>query len=69
MAPECFQNKPASTAGDIWASGCIVHHVMTGDVLFMSDIKEENERQKVVGRIMNQIPCRLPKHYSRPLRY
>ena len=35
MPPECFQNKPASTASDIWATGCILYWVMTGKTLFM----------------------------------
>ena len=42
MAPECFRNEPTSVACDIWASGCIVHQSMKGEVLFRSDVKEEN---------------------------
>ena len=61
MAPECFQKKPASTAADIWASGCIAYLTMTGNALFMSDIKEENERPEVIERIKNHVSCRLPK--------
>jgi len=66
MPPECFQNKPASTAGDIWATGCILHWVVTGNTLFMEAPKEP--RKVVQERIKNLVPCRLPKEYSRETR-
>ena len=68
MAPECFKNMPASTAGDIWATGCIMYLLMKGEVLFRSDIDEENTDIKVLGRILTHVPSHLPKDYSRPLR-
>ena len=69
MPPECFRNEAASTAGDIWSTGCIVHQVMKGEVLFRSNIEEENkDHKKVAERIMTQMPCRLSKDYSRPLK-
>ena len=68
MPPECFRNKPASTGADIWAAGCVVHQVMKGEVLFRSEVKEENADLQVAERILNHIPCRLPKEYSRELR-
>ena len=69
MPPECFRNKPASTGADIWAAGCVVHQVMKGEVLFRSEVTEENTDLKVAERIMKNIPCHLPKDYSRPLRF
>ena len=68
MAPECFRNEPASIACDIWAVGCIVHYTMKGEILFRSDVKEENTDQQVAKRILKDIPCRLSKDYSRALR-
>ena len=46
MAPECFQNKPG-TACDIWSVGCIFHQVMKGEVLFRSEIQEENHNADI----------------------
>ena len=42
---------------------------MNGEILFKSDIKAENTDRKVAVRIMEHIPCHLPKDYSRPLRF
>ena len=70
MPPESFRNKPASTAGDIWATGCIMHRTMieTDNILFKSDTKEENTDAQVAERIWKHVPRRLPKFYSREFR-
>ena len=47
MPPESFSNKPASIAGDIWATGCILYEAMKGDILFESKNAGENTRDKV----------------------
>ena len=69
MPPECFQNKPASTASDIWATGCILHWVMKGNTLFKADAKTENTNAKIEERIEKHVPCRLPESYSRTLKF
>ena len=69
MPPECFQNEPASTAGDIWATGCIIHWAMKGNTLFKADAKTENTNAKIEERIKTHVPCRAPEYYSRVLRH
>ena len=68
MPPESFQDWPASAASDVWAIGCIVHQTMKGEVLFRSEVNDENTDEKIAERIMKHVPGRLPKDYSRPTR-
>ena len=39
ISPEVMDGKVASTASDLWAFGCILYQLITGEVLFY----EENE--------------------------
>lgn len=39
ISPEVMDGQCASTASDLWALGCILYQLLTGDVLF----QEENE--------------------------
>ena len=49
MPPECYKNKQANSASDIWATGCIVHQVMNqGETLFRSAVKKENSDKEVI---------------------
>ena len=68
MPPECFKKKPVNTAADIWAAGCVVYYAMKGEILFRSEVKEENTDAKVAERILKHIPSRLSNNYSRHLR-
>lgn len=43
--PEAFEKKPTSPARDIWALGCVLHELVTGELLFMDPDLREIARQ------------------------
>ena len=69
MPPESFKKKAASFAADLWALGCILWQVMTRATLFKAEAKDENTDSKIRSRILNDTPGRLPKVYSKDLRF
>ena len=68
-APEqCSHTSEATTQSDMWATGCIIFRFMDGNILFRSEIPEENTDSMVIDRINNQIQDHLPTSYSRHIR-
>ena len=68
LAPEAFLKQQVVIESDIFALGCIMHEMASGKKTFKSQITEKNQRNKVKQRVLNYLPKRLPKNYSRELR-
>ena len=63
MPPEIWRGERANYTGDIWAVGCILREMITGEIAFK--YKTEEQIRKAV--LKDCLP-RLPKCYSRELR-
>ena len=62
-SPEAFTGEEASYAGDIWAVGCMLREMITGEVAFLRPTRSAIELS-----VRKEFLCRLPKDYSRELR-
>jgi len=63
MPPESFDGSGVSFGTDIWAVGCLIHEVITGEMTFPGTTRPE-----IKWRVLNSIPRKLPKSFSKALR-
>ena len=65
MSPEQVKGKPADKRSDVWAFGCVLDEMLTGELLYQGDTVSET-----VAAVLKDSPDlnRVPKQFRRLLR-
>jgi serine/threonine protein kinase len=66
-APELFTGSPSSHSSDIWAMGCTLYRLLTGEYPFADEGEIANGRPPDVHRVNPQIPMSLTRVVQKAL--
>jgi serine/threonine protein kinase len=67
-APEVTRKKQHTTAVDIWSLACILYRMVTGELLFKSDIDAVLEYDEIVADLDNAVAGKLSPGGAKLLR-